>query len=166
MQYIQNSRQNPQTIVQDGIGAEKWQELCRKLGDVFNRANELLIPVVVSTDGGLLFKRNNIQVWPLWGSFLCREPSKRFAQNELCLLGLWVGRNKPPMNSFLRNFVEKDLIAKKSFIVQLEGKPAVVCHPVLFALSADIPARVRYFLCFSTSLITSNRISTGSRHQQ
>lgn len=77
------------------------------------------IGLVLSTDGGVLFKRTSINAWPVWGvianlppevRLVCNTTAQqrppltkcRFKEEHMILIGLWVGRVKPPMNAFLR----------------------------------------------------------------
>jgi hypothetical protein len=137
IQHLQNYHQQSQDIICDSLDGEKMQEIRQHLSG----SDVLPIPIVASTDGGLLFCRNNIHIWPLWVSFHCRPPNVRYAQHELGLLGLWIGRDKPPMSSFFQNFVSQDLIQNSQFIVALPDRAPVSCQAFLLALTADIPAR-------------------------
>lgn len=97
-----------------------------------------------SFDGGLLFKRNNIHIWPFWLANVNLPPEVRYSQNELMLGALWIGRSHPPMNGFM-SFVAADDFALRanSLTVQtpLGIKPA---RARLLAVAADLPARVRW----------------------
>jgi hypothetical protein len=99
-----------------------------------------------SFDGGLLFKRNNIQIWPFWLANANLPPAIRYSQNELILHGLWVGHHHPPMNAFITYVAGDDFGMKAdAHRVQVSSNPPLVkpARVRLLTVTADLPARVR-----------------------
>lgn len=113
--------------------------------EFWNDDRYLDIGLIASFDGGRLFKRNHVDVWPIWAVNLNLPPSQRYAQDELLLLGLYVGSSKPPMNAFLRHLVNHDLCTKCDDIrVTDHTGQRHHCRVRLLCVTADLPARVQF----------------------
>lgn len=99
------------------------------------------ISFVFNTDGASVFKSNNTSIWPVF-MVINELPYKiRMMRENMILAGLWFGRQKPSMSTFLKPFKQTMLAFHKGIEVTSPERGDFICHGFLLVGTADLPAR-------------------------
>ena len=62
------------------------------------------VSVTFNTDGAPIFESSSYSIWPIY--IMLNELPISIRTNQLIVVGLWFGKNKPNVNIFLKPFVE------------------------------------------------------------
>lgn len=91
------------------------------------------VKVFKSTDGGGL--------WPVFLQQDYLRPEKRFNVDNMILVALYYGKNKPNMNEFLAPLVEEfQHYDKFKLKIVIECKP-ILFQPIILTCCVDLPAK-------------------------
>lgn len=118
-------------VITDVTTAELYQNLIR-----FHGMSENDISLTWNADGIPVFKSSQYSIWPI--QCMINELPVHLRSSNILLTGLWFGRTKPKMNTFLMSFVnECTKLEERSFLFQGESIRrkvyALIC-------SSDAPA--------------------------
>ncbi|CAF0973036.1 unnamed protein product [Brachionus calyciflorus] len=70
-------------------------------------SSDILVSLVLNTDGCPITKSKNYSLWPLLGSVLELKPSTREKFENVIILGLWLNIGKPSYNIFYEKSLEQ-----------------------------------------------------------
>lgn len=123
--------------------------LYKRLFNSGQLSNPNNISFICNTDGVPLFKSSRFSLWPLYLAINEIPMKKRFLKENMILAGLWYGKTKPSMWSFLKPFYEslRDLeeVGVKFYSPDC-GE--FMCKSFLICGTFDLPARA--LVCNST----------------
>jgi hypothetical protein len=121
------------------------------------------IGLVAALDSVALFKRSNVQAWPLWGAIANLSPAERylvfislpnnnhtrFKEHNLILLGLWVGTNHPNMHQFLTPITKQLAALEKGTTIHISAENLLL-QVILLVFVLDLAAKVtRMFVVYA-----------------
>lgn len=66
--------------------------------------NENNLTAIFNTDGMCLYSSSHIQLWPLYIALNELSPAVRFARENMIIAGIWQGKGKPNMGTYLKAF--------------------------------------------------------------
>lgn len=96
-----------------------------------------------NTDGSPVFKSSSFSMWPIQCTF--NELPPKLRKKHRLLPGLWVGKTKPIMNTFLRPFIEECVSLETEGIIWVSKDKVEKCSKVFTVLSmCDSPARCMF----------------------
>lgn len=99
------------------------------------------VTAIFNTDGVNLYSSSKVELWPIFLAVNELSPSKRFARENILLVGIWQGKGKPPFKALFKNFcAEMNPLYEDGININITGellnvKLAVVCG--IF----DLPAK-------------------------
>lgn len=97
----------------------------------------------INTDGVKVYRTSKKDTWPVWAINLNLPPSQRYKLQNLMLLGIYFGQEKPALSQYLTPIFENLNRAKKPFYVQFEGRQGYVsCRAQVISCPVDMDARV------------------------
>lgn len=99
------------------------------------------ISFVFNTDGASVFKGNNTSIWPVLMTINELPYKVRMMRENMILAGLWFGKQKPSMSTFLKPFKQTMLEFYKGIEIISADRGSFVCRGFLLAGTADLPAR-------------------------
>ncbi|CAF1047635.1 unnamed protein product, partial [Brachionus calyciflorus] len=128
---LERSEKNSSTDINDGT-------IYR---NALKKSNNFLISLILNTDGAPITNSKHYNMWPLFGTISELEPSSRESFKNMITLGIWLSKEKPSYDHFIRNSVNelidlKDKICNindyefqirvQSIIMDLPAKAAVL----------------------------------------
>lgn len=99
---IMNHRVHEKGVFKDVYDGNMYQEFSTTLDE---RERHQYLTGIFNTDGAPLFKSSAYSIWPIY--LQLNELPIQVRRTELIVFGLWFGKNKPEMNTFLEPFVQK-----------------------------------------------------------
>lgn len=97
-----------------------------------------------NTDGFSLFKSSTFQVWPLYLTINELPPHLRFRRDNMLLVGLWFGLEKPDVNLFLKPIYDELCLLKKGFKVYVPSHGHMEYKAALLCGTCDAPAKALF----------------------
>ncbi|XP_062599997.1 uncharacterized protein LOC134261585 [Saccostrea cucullata] len=131
-------RQNIQGRYEDIYDGQLYKSYCENDGPLSKQEN---ISFTFNTDGAPVFKSSKVSVWPLF-LVINELPFKlRMFKENMLMAGLWFGRNKPVMGTYLSPFLDcfKKLHEGIQCFSPFRGN--FTCSGYLLCGTADLPAR-------------------------
>lgn len=102
-------------------------------------SNENNFSFTFNTDGCQSSRSSNISIWPVY--LKLNELPLKLRNKNMILAGIWVGKEKPPMNTFLHPLVnELNILSSEGVKWQKNGKE-IISKIVPLCCSVDSPCR-------------------------
>ncbi|XP_044582705.1 uncharacterized protein LOC123263800 [Cotesia glomerata] len=98
------------------------------------------------TDGIPVYKSSKVSMWPVYLSINelpFAERTKR--ENELLLLGLWFGSEKPNANNYFNKFYKQLKNLSEGIQITLADNQIIEVKAVLLIGTCDVPAKCQFF---------------------
>ena len=99
--YVVNDRVHVKGQIQDIYDGKRYRNFMKQLS---GNDKKRYTTVTFNTDGAPLFESSKCSIWPTF--LMINELPNDIRTKELILAGLWFGKDKPNMNSFLGPFVD------------------------------------------------------------
>ncbi|XP_033114195.1 uncharacterized protein LOC117114616 [Anneissia japonica] len=102
--------------------------------------DESNLSMVWHTDGALVSKSSNVSIWPVQAVINELPPRMRFTKERTILFGLWFGKDKPLLSTFLMPIIDvwNDLQTKG--VVVKSGSTRKTVRIKILAGTMDLPA--------------------------
>jgi hypothetical protein len=131
------------TTITDIMDGSLYRSMMGENGFLNRTSNNLT--GIFNTDGVNLFSSSKIDLWPIFLAINELSPQKRFARENIILVGIWQGKGKPPFNSFFKEFVEQmNSIYEEGVQVMIDGNSFNVKLSVICCVT-DLPAKAELF---------------------
>lgn len=95
------------------------------------------------TDGIPVFKLSHISIWPVYLTINELPYKLRIRKENIVLVGLWFGSNKPSANHFMYKFRPKFETLLRGQIITLLGQNITV-RGIILAGTCDLPAKAQF----------------------
>ncbi len=129
---------NSEDVLRDITDGLCYRELLREGAFLADPNN---ISATFNTDGVSLFASTKVELWPIFLALNELSPSKRFARENMVLVGIWQGKGKPPFQPYTQIFSEiMNTLSSEGFDVHVNGK-CMRCRLMLTCCIADLPAK-------------------------
>jgi predicted metallopeptidase len=104
---------------------------------------DILLPLTVNTDGAAIYNSRSISIWPIQicQSFL--PPEIRFKNENLLLVGLYVGQGAPNMNSYFYPFFTEITALEDEKIYMSRNGKEFSFQPILSHCVVDLQAKTK-----------------------
>ena len=129
-QYQEKARTQTTPDANDIVRGDVYQSLLTVNQDFF-------ASIMLHSDGVPLYKSKNSSAWPILGAVLELPPFRRTRADNILLLGVWIGKNKPKFDIIFQKLSDQfsDLKVKG---IQLNDKSQIkIIFPMLMG---DMPA--------------------------
>lgn len=94
-----------------------------------------------NTDGAPVFKSSNVSIWPLFLIINELPYEARMRQENMLLAGLWFGKQKPFMGTYLYPFYNSFKKLSEGIQCCSPDRGTVTSRSILLCGTADLPAR-------------------------
>jgi len=131
-------------VYEDIYDGSIYQKLFVNDGPLSQQEN---ISFIFNTDGAPVFKSSNTSIWPLYLIINELPYKQRMNRENMILAGLWFGKDKPAMSTFLKPFLESMKHFDEGVKMTSPERGTFTCKAYLLAGTADLPARC--LLCHS-----------------
>ncbi|CAF1027826.1 unnamed protein product [Brachionus calyciflorus] len=91
-------------------------EIYRKISSNHNN----FITLTINTDGMSVFKSSKTTIWPVYLTINQLDKQHRFKLKNVLLAGLWVSREKPVFEVFLKSIIEELKILEQGIVINGE----------------------------------------------
>lgn len=133
-QRRKEDRSNLLTDITDG---ELYQDLEKEF-----LLNENNMTAIFNTDGVCLYSSSHIQLWPLYLALNELSPDMRFARENMIIVGIWQGKGKPNMTTFLKSFSDiSNELYDTGVKIKVENEETVTVKLSVICGTADLPAK-------------------------
>lgn len=96
------------------------------------------------TDGIPVFKSSHISMWPVYLTINELPYKLRMKRENILLVGLWFGSNKPSANHFMYKFRSKFETLLRGKIITLPGQNVITVRGIILAGTCDLPAKAQF----------------------
>jgi hypothetical protein len=128
--YQNQARTLSTSDLNDIVCADVYQSLLATLYKFF-------VSLMIHTDGIPLYKSKNYNAWPVLSAVLELPPYARTRADNILLLGIWLGKQKPKFD-IVFNVISAQLLTLKTKGIQIDDIDSVkVIFPMLMG---DMPA--------------------------
>ncbi|KAK3098757.1 hypothetical protein FSP39_022815, partial [Pinctada imbricata] len=125
-------------IFRDVIDGSLYRTLVQNNGPLSNPDN---ISFTFNTDGAPVFKSSKTSIWPIYLMINELPYRMRIRKENMLLVGLWFGKLKPAMNTFLKPFLKSMEILNKGIELYSPERGTFTLRGWLLCGTADLPAR-------------------------
>lgn len=108
---------------------------------VKSNMNDIILSLSLNTDGASIYKSTQTSVWPILLHQNYLKPETRYKNENILLVGLYIGKKAPDMNTYFYPFINEFRQIQKSKIeLTREGKNYVF-QPVISHCIVDLQAK-------------------------
>ncbi|XP_070522164.1 uncharacterized protein [Cardiocondyla obscurior] len=96
------------------------------------------------TDGIPIFKSSHISIWPVYLTINELPYKHRIKKENIVLVGLWFGSNKPSANHFMYKFRSQFRTLLQGLVITLSRQNIITVRGIVLAGTCDLPAKAQF----------------------
>ena len=146
--YIMIERVYEEGVIRDIYDGKGYRDFVTSLSE---SDRHRYVTTIFNTDGKPLFKSSAYSIWPIF--LMVNELPFNVRSEELILVGLWFGKDKPNMNVFLKPFVESmnELSCQGVQCIINGSEICIKVFPLVCSVNSVARAPVQGFVQFNGS---------------
>lgn len=106
-------------------------------------AEDVLLSFTLNTDGVAINRSNKKSIWPIQLYQNSLPPSQRFRNENIVLIGMYVGEKSPNMNAYFFPFISEMAQYTEEYIVHTHQENTYKCIPVISHCVVDLQAKYK-----------------------